>query len=141
MKAWRIVLAIAGVSLGLFGVARLLSQIPGHSLIRLAIWLIAALIIHDAIVAPSVVAVGWSLRRAVPDRGRRYLQAALIMGAVITVVAVPMIYLRNSQPPSKAILLQNYGANLALLLGLIGALTLVAYTVRLVRDRSRSVRR
>jgi hypothetical protein len=141
MKAWRIVLAIAGVSLGLFGVTRLLSQIPGHSLILLAIWLIAALIIHDAIVAPSVVAVGWSLRRTVPDRGRRYLQAALIMGAMITVVAIPMIYLRNSQPPSKAILLQNYGANLALLLGLIGALTLVAYTVRLVRDRSRSVKR
>ena len=73
------------------------------------------------------VGLGSLLRRFVPDRGRRYLQAALLMGALVTVVALPMIYLRGSQPPVKALLLRNYGLNLTLILGLIAAITLSLY--------------
>ena len=95
MKAWRIILAAAGIALGAFGVFRLVSEIPTYSLLVLGVWLAAALVIQDAILAPSVVGVGWLLRRYVPDRGRRYLQVALIMSALITVIAVPMIFLRG----------------------------------------------
>ena len=75
------------------------------------------------------------LRRFVPDRGRRYLQAALLMGVLVTVVALPMIYLRGSQPPVKALLLRNYGLNLTLILGLIAAITLSLYAARVARNR------
>ena len=47
------------------------------------------------------VGLGSLLRRFVPDRGRRYLQAALLMGALVTVVALPMIYLRGANRPSR----------------------------------------
>jgi hypothetical protein len=136
MKVWRIMLAVAGIGLAAFGVFRLFSEIPTHSLLVLAIWLIAALVIHDAILAPSVVGVGWLLRQYVPDRGRRYVQAALIMIALITVIAVPMIFLRGSQPPAKALLLRDYGANLILIIGIISAVILILYAVRIARDRS-----
>jgi len=59
VKAWRIVLAIAGLLLGAFGVFRLLTEIPTGSVNKLAIWLVAALIIHDLVIAPSVVGLGW----------------------------------------------------------------------------------
>jgi hypothetical protein len=136
MKAWRIVLAVAGIALGAFGVFRLVTEIAPHSLLILAVWLVAALIIHDALLAPSVVGVGWLLRRFVPDRGRRYLQIALIMIALVTVTAVPMIFLRGSQPAVKALLLRNYGANLIMIIGIIAVLSLIMYGVRVVRDRS-----
>jgi hypothetical protein len=68
------------------------------------------------------------------DRGRRYLQAALLMGALVTVVALAMIYLRGSQPPVEALLLRNYGLNLTLVLGLIAAITLSLYALRVARD-------
>ena len=136
MKAWRIVLAVAGIALGAFGVFRLVTGIAPHSLLILAVWLVAALIIHDALLAPSVVGVGWLLRRSVPDRGRRYLQIALIMIALVTVIAVPMIFLRGSQPAVKALLLRNYGANLIMIIGIIAVLSLILYGVRVVRDRS-----
>jgi hypothetical protein len=136
MKAWRIVLAVAGIALGAFGVFRLVTEIAPHSLLILAVWLVAALIIHDALLAPSVVGVGWLLRRFVPDRGRRYLQIALIMIALVTVIAVPMIFLRGSQPAVKALLLRNYGANLIMIIGIIAVLSLILYGVRVVRDRS-----
>jgi hypothetical protein len=134
MKAWRIGLAIAGLLLALFGVFRLLTEIPPGSLILLGIWLLAALIVHDAVVAPATVAVGWVLRRTTPDRERGYLQSALIMIAVVALVAVPMIALRGSQPPVKALLLRDYAANLALLIGVIIAVSALRLAARLVRD-------
>ena len=135
MGRWRMVLAVAGILLGLFGVGRLVTQVPVHSLIGLAVWLVAALIIHDGIASPLVIAVGALLAR-VPPRGRRYLQAGMIMGAMITGIAVPMIARQDSQPLSKAILNQNFGGNLTLLLGLLAAGTLVGYAVRVARDQS-----
>ena len=138
MGRWRVVLAVAGILLGLFGVGRLVTEIPGYSLKWLAIWLIAALLIHDGILSPLVIAVGWYLREHVPHRGRRYLQAGLIMAAMVTVIAIPMIYRRDSQPVSKAILNQNFGANLTLLLGIIAGATLLAYAIRVARDQSGS---
>jgi len=137
VKAWRIILVLAGLLLLAFGVFRLLTEIPTGSLIKLGIWLLAALIIHDILISPAVVGVSWTLRRTVPDRGRRYLQWALIMVAVLTVIALPMIVLRGSQPPVKALLLRDYAANLALLIGLIALVTLLIYGVRVARDRHR----
>ena len=134
MKAWRFILAAAGIALGLFGIYRLFTQIPTSSLVALGVWLLAALLIHDGLLSPAVVGLGSLLRRCVPDRGRSYLQVALLMGALVTVVALPMISLRGSQPPVKALLLQNYGLNLTLILGLIAAITLSLYAVRVARD-------
>ena len=136
MKAWRIMLAAAGISLGLFGIYRLVTEIPLSSLAALGVWLLAALLIHDGLLSPAVVGLASLLRRFVSDRGRRYLQAALLMGALVTVVALPMIYLRGSQPPVKALLLRNYGLNLTLILGLIAAITLSLYAARVARNRN-----
>jgi hypothetical protein len=136
MLAWRIILAVSGILLGLFGVYRLLTQFPGPSLLPLLIWLAAALIIHDGLLSPAVVGVGWMLRRFVPDRERRYLQAWLIMSALVVVIALPMIYLRGSQPAVKAILLQDYAANLGLIIGALGVATVALYGRRVFRDRS-----
>jgi hypothetical protein len=135
VKAWRIVLAAAGILLGLFGAYRFFTEIPLPNLIALATWMIAALLIHDGVLSPVVVGVGYVLRRFVPDRGRRYLQVALIMIGMITVIAVPMIYLRGSQPAVKALLLQDYGANLTVIIGIIAGVTLILYAVHVARDR------
>ena len=83
-----------------------------------------------------MVGLGWLLRQRVPDRGRRYLQVALLVAGLITVIAVPMIVLRGSQPAAKALLLQNYGLNLTILLGLVAVVTLALYAVRVARDRT-----
>jgi hypothetical protein len=136
MKAWRIILAAAGIGLGAYGVFRLVSDLPTYSLLILGVWLLAALVIQDAILAPSVVGVGWLLRRYVPDRGRRFLQVALIISGLITVIAVPMIFLRGTQPAVKALLLRNYASNLILIIAIIGAISLILYAIRVARDRS-----
>ena len=129
MKVWRIVLGAVGIGIGTYGISQLLTQIPRQTLVLLALWLVAALIIHDGLLSPAVVGVGSALRRYVPDRGRRYLQFGLIMAAMVTVVAVPLIYRAHTQPPAKALLLQEFGINLTVLLAAIGGGTLIAYAI------------
>jgi hypothetical protein len=135
MRVWRIILAVVGIGVGTYGISQLLTQIPIQNLVVLALWLIGALIIHDGLLSPTVVGVGAALRRYIPDRGRRYLQFGLIMAAMVTVIAVPMIYRANREPPSKALLLQDFSTNLTVLLAVLGGATLVAYAIRVARDR------
>ena len=118
--------------LGLFGVYRLITEIPLSSLMAFGVWLLA----HDGMLSPAVVGLGVLLRHFIPDRGRRYLQAALLVGALVTVVALPMIYLRGSQPAVKALLLRNYGLNLTIILAVIAIITLSLYAIRVAQDRS-----
>jgi len=136
VKAGRIIFTTAGIALLLFGIFRLGTEIPLRNLGWLGVWLVAAIAIHDGLLSPVVVSVGWLLRRLVPDRARRYLQIALIVSGMVTVIALPMIYLRGSQPAVKAILLRNYGANLTVLVAIIAVVSLVLYAVRVARDRS-----
>ena len=136
MKIWRIILAVLGIGIGTYGISQLLTQIPRQTLVLLAVWLIGALIIHDGLLSPAVVGVGAALRRYIPDRGRRYVQFGLIMAAMVTVIAVPMIYRAHTQPPVKALLLQDFAINLSVLLAAIGGGTLIAYAIRVARDRT-----
>lgn len=133
MRMARIVLAALGIAGLLYGVARLLTEIPVPSLVALGIWLVAAVVIHDGLLSPAVLAISWAVGR-LPRRGRRFVAGGLVAGAMVTVIALPMIYLRGSQPGVKAILQQNYGAHLLVLLGLIGLASLGAYAVRVARD-------
>lgn len=136
MKAWRIVFAVSGILLGLFGVFRLATEVPVGNLMVLALWMIGAVVVHDGILSPMVVGVGWLVGRAVPPRARRYVQGGLIAGSLITAVAIPLILRAGQEPASKAILRQNFGGNLTLLLGVVAAVSLALYAVRVARERT-----
>ncbi len=131
---FRIALGGVGLLLGLFGVFRLLTQIAVSDLVQLAFWLIAALVLHDGILAPLIVAVGAGLTH-VPPRARTALQGGLVAGALVTVIALPLIHRAYSQPASKAILRQNYTANLGILLAVVAAGAVIVYAAQTVRAR------
>ena len=136
MDRSRLALGAGGVLLLGFGVLRLLTDVPASDLVALGLWLAAAVVVHDLVVAPLTVGAGVVLTR-LPARGRRYVQSGLVAGALVTVVAVPLIMRRDTQPPAESILMRDYGTGLALLLGLVTAVSLLAYVVRVVRDASR----
>lgn len=112
----RILLAVCGVALAAFEAFRLLTQVGFSDLVVLALWLAAAVAIHDGILSPLVVSAGWAISRFVPSRGRPYLQFGLVVAVLVTVIAVPLIIREDTQPGSKAILNQAYGGNLTILL-------------------------
>lgn len=133
MRTYRVALGLSGGLLLAFGGFRLVTELDGADMLVLAIWLVAAVAIHDGVIAPLTVGTGVVLTR-VPPRGRRYLQGALVVAALITVIALPLIDRQGTQPASKAILLRDYGNNLALLLGLTAAVALTLYALRVRRS-------
>ncbi len=135
MRKYRIALIAAGGLLLAFGVFRLVTQLDHGDLFVLGVWLVMAIVLHDFVVAPVTVGTGLALTH-VPPRARRYVQGVLIAGALVTVIAIPLIRRRNTQPAIKAILLRDYAGNLALLLGLIVAVGVVLYLARVFRDRA-----
>ena len=135
MKPLRIGLGAVGGLLLAYGAFRLLHGLPLPTLLVLGGWLLAALVIHHGLLSPAVLAVGAALR-GLPDRARGFVQAALIMTAAVTVIALPLIIRQLSQPAAKAMLLQHYGPNLALLIGVIALGTSIAYAIRVARDRT-----
>ncbi len=134
MRTYRIALCVAGGLLLGFGAFRLVTTLDPADLLVLALWLIVAIAVHDGVIAPLTAGTGVLLTR-VPPRARRYLQGALVVGALVTFIATPLIYRRGTQPEVKAILLRNYAGNLTLLLGLTAAVALALYTARAFRER------
>ncbi|MBE7189515.1 hypothetical protein [Jatrophihabitans endophyticus] len=133
----RLGLGAVGIALGLFGVFRLLTEVPGSDLVSLFIWLLVALVLHDGVIAPLTAAVGWGLEHAVPPRARRAVVYGLAGAVAVTVVALPEIYRHGSQPPQKALLRQDYGGHLAIALGIVAAVALASYAISVVRDRAK----
>ncbi len=131
----RVVIGAAGGLLVAFGLFRLVTEVPGRSLLGLALWLGAALVLHDAVLSPGIVGVGVMLRR-IPARARTFVQGALICAALVTVIAIPMMYRAGSQPRAEAILDQDFRGNLAVLIAVISGIALLAYLRRAVRERS-----
>jgi hypothetical protein len=134
VRKYRIALGVAGGLLLSFGVFRLVTQLDPGDLAALLLWLLAAVALQDGVVAPITVGTGVALTR-VPPRARRYLQGALLVGALITVIAIPLINREGTQPVSKAILLRDYATNLSLLLGMTLAVALVLYGLRVLREQ------
>ena len=137
MRNQRIVIGSAGLLLMLFGAFRLFTEISTRNLLFLALWLAGAVAIHDGIMSPVVVGIGTALKR-IPARGRRFVQGALIAGALVTVVALPLIHREGSQPKVKAVLEQNFTANLAILLSIVAGAAVLLYLIQLLRGSQRA---
>lgn len=138
MRTTRWLFGVSGVLLALFGVYRLLTEIHADNLRVLAIWLVAALLLHDGVVAPVTAAVGFVIGRVVPHRLRRYVQGALVTGAAVTVIALPLIYRQGRPAQAKALLQQDYATNLGVLLGVVAAGAAALYVGRVLRDHRAS---
>ena len=80
-------------------------------------WLAAALLIHDLLVAPALLAAGWLVGR-LSGRWRAPVRAALLVSATVVLVTLPAFLGdgRTTQPGNASVLPNHYGRSLALVL-------------------------
>ena len=138
MNRTRLVLGSAGVLLAGYGAWRILTTARLTRPLELGTWLIGALILHDALLAPAAVAVAVVYQRVVArraPRAARYLAGALIVAAMATIVAIPLIHRRGHTPTGSTLETRDYGGALAVVIGIVAGVALLAYAVRVVRDR------
>ena len=123
---WRYALVAFGVAmLGLGGVVLLLLVDPAKY-IGIAIWFLGALIIHDGIIAFVVFGVGLVMRRAskkIPFGVLVIVQAALVLGALMTAIVVPEILKKNIGTANPTILPLDYGPSLVIFYAVLFVVT------------------
>jgi len=138
-RGWQIGLIAFGIALLGIGVVVLFQEVNPKRYIGILTWLVAALIIHDGIIAPAVFAVSLLSRRLstrVPAVVIAIVQGALVVGGVVTLIVVPEILKKSIGTLSSSILPQNYLLNLFLFYGALVAVTVaiaVGYYRRFAR--------
>ncbi|GAA1057711.1 hypothetical protein GCM10017608_01130 [Agromyces luteolus] len=129
MRAARGLLIAVGLGLAAYGGFLVLTEIDPSQWIGIAVWVGAAILLHDGVVAPVVVAVGLgaaSVRGRVGDRGVAIAQGALVVGAILTAITVPALVASTLGNPNPTILVGSYGIALAVIWAVLLALAAIA---------------
>ncbi len=128
---------VLGVPLLVYGIRGALVDAVDTHPGELALWLVGAGLVHDLVVAPLVLALGFVAARVVRDeRAGRALRAGFVVSAGLALVAWPFVrgYGRTAAVPS--VLPRNYALGLAAYLtvtwAVVGAVVFVG-----VRRRGR----
>lgn len=94
-----------------------------------ATWFVGAIVAHDGVLVPAVLGIGLLTGR-LPLRYRWIAQGALIVAGCVTAVAVPLVLGYGRRPDDPSRLPLPYDRNLAIVLGLIAAITALALLAR-----------
>ncbi|MDQ1006992.1 hypothetical protein QFZ82_001477 [Streptomyces sp. V4I23] len=100
------------------------------------LWMAGALVLHDGVLAPVVLAVGL-LVAAVP--ARPVVRGALVTGGALVLVTLPLL-LRPEAPPNPSALPLPYVRNLLLVLAVVAGVALAWVGLTRLRRRVRASR-
>lgn len=120
IRRWQVGLGIVGVGLLVIGFMVLGQEVQPKRYIGILTWLIAAIIIHDGIIAPSVFGLSLLMRRfgaKLPPAVIAIVQGALVIGGIITLIVVPEIIKKSVGTLSTSILPLDYSLNLVIFYG------------------------
>ena len=127
---WRIGLILLGVAILLLSGWILVTTVTPPHYIGIAEWFIAAIIIHDALIAPIVFGAGVIMRKIgkrIPLAVLAIVQGGLVIGAVFTIVLVPEILAQRNAHLFETLLPFDYVKNLGILW--VGTLVLTGAAV------------
>ncbi|CAN5634828.1 hypothetical protein BH09ACT7_BH09ACT7_24580 [soil metagenome] len=120
MNLVRGILMVAGVALGLYGVL-LLWENPTQVLVRIAIWAVAGVVLHDFVFAPACVALGFAGRRVIPRSWWPPVAVAALGSVVLGLLAVPVFSRPGAHADNLTVLDRDYPLGLWLSLAVVWA--------------------
>lgn len=107
MRTVRLLLVVAGVGLGLRGLW-LMRDFDREQLTSEAFWLAGGVLLHDAILAPIVVAIGVVAARWLPGPFRAVTALAFLIWGTLTIVFIPVLSGQGGKPDNDTILGRPY---------------------------------
>jgi hypothetical protein len=144
VRVARIVLLVVGVALIGLGGWVLTETVSPTRYGGLLVWLIGAVIAHDAIIAPVVAGVALLVGRT----GRRIrpavlaiVQVGIVLGVVLSLIVVPEIISKARGPKNDTVLPFDYAARLGVAWLVVAVLTALAVVAWVVLARRREARR
>jgi hypothetical protein len=116
----RIVLVALGLVLGGYG-AVLLCENPPVIIVRILVWALVGIVLHDLVFAPVCVALGFAARRLIPGRWWPPVAVATFCSVVLVFLAVPVYGKPGMRPDNMTVLDRNYPLGLWLSLAAVWA--------------------
>ncbi len=98
-----------------------------------ATWVVGAAVVHDAVVLPIVVGVGWIVGRVLPSAWRTPWRVVLVVGAVISLVTYPIARRWGARADNPSILPLDVARHLLVLLGILAVAAVVAGILNSIR--------
>lgn len=141
MRRWRIALVAGGLLLLAVGGLVLLLDVSPKNYLGIAVWFVGALVLHDGIAAMAVFGVQIVMRKI--GRGRiplgvlAILQAALVVGAIVTGIVVPEVLKKQIGSANPTILPLDYLGNLVVFYIGLALATAVAIAIYAVARRQK----
>ncbi|ORT95156.1 hypothetical protein UK99_13990 [Frankia casuarinae] len=99
------------------------------------VWLIGGVLVHDALLVPATMLVGFLLTRLVPPPYRSVAQGALLVNAAVALSSLPLWRGYGGDPGNPTVNPLPYGRNLALVLAVVWAGAAALMVSRAVRAR------
>lgn len=115
-------IAFGGIVAG-YGAVLLLTRQDTDNVVAAAVWLVAGVVLHDAVLVPVTLAVGALAVRVMPGDWRRPAVVALVVMGPLTLLAVPVLGRFGARPHNPSLLDRPY---------LLAWLVLVAVTTAVV---------
>lgn len=118
MTVTRILLALAGIGVGGYGLVLLL-DLSTPTVVRVLTWAAVAVVIHDLVFAPLCAAIGVAGGRLLPVRWRSPFGVAALCSVVLVLLAIPVYDKPGLRPDNPTVLDRDYP------MGLLSALAVV----------------
>ncbi len=91
-----------------YGAWLLVSRQDLGQIVEVVLWLAAAVVIHDGILAPMVLGLGWVGGRLLPRAIARGAVAVLVLLGPATLVAIPVLGRFGAKPDNPTLLDRDY---------------------------------
>ena len=134
---WRWLFVLPGLAAVLYGVYGLLtagSRVPLGSWLT---WFVGSALLHDLVIAPLWIGLGWLAARFLPAAARPAVVVGAAVTGVLTLVALPWVLGVGADPANPSFLPRDYGRNL--LLVDVGVLIVAALWATVATRRARRV--
>jgi len=133
----RAVLVVLGIVMGGYG-AVLLWENPPVIIMRILVWALVGVVLHDAVFAPVCVALGFAARRLIPGKWWPPVAVAAFCSIVLVFLAIPVYGKPGMRPDNMTVLDRDYPLGLWVSLAIVWACVPVyLLAVHLLRARGR----
>ena len=121
MRVLRWVVGALGVACGLWGLWHM-RDFTRPQLTSAGWWLAAGVVLHDAVIAPLVVVVGFLAARWLPRHFRAVTAIGFLIWGTLTIVFVPVLSGQGGKPDNDTILGRPYWLSWFAMTAVIAAL-------------------
>lgn len=143
MRTVRGILIALGAATVVFGMYEAWQTVSPRGITGLIVWLVLALIIHDGIIAMTVLAVSVALNRygkRIPVSVLAVIQAGLVTALVLSFIAVQAIAAKSAGTRNPTVLPLDYATNLVWVWAAVAVVTALACGVVLLIGWARAAR-